>query len=250
MDLYFEVSGEGKPLILLHSGGADLRDWTFVAPVLAKQYQVILFDGRGCGKSPSPTEPANYVDDLLAIMDHFQLEEATLVGHSIGGQIATEFALAYPQRVSKLVLIAPGLSGYSPSKPFTEWMQTIQAAAPDVDRMLELSLSSCSYRVVMASPQKDLMVEMMKHNIAKMFEWATWESVWPKPPAIERLGELADKTCILTGTEDAPDLHRIAEHFKEVLPERRVIEIIGADHKPTLTHPEEVCRAITEFLED
>ncbi|MGK5507776.1 alpha/beta fold hydrolase [Brevibacillus formosus] len=250
MDLYYEVSGEGKPVILLHSGGADLRDWLFVAPILAKQYQIIAFDGRGCGKSPSPTETANYVDDLLSVMDHFQLDEATLVGHSIGGRIATDFALTYPQRVSKLVLIAPDLSGYTFSKPFTEWMQTIQATAPDVDRMLELSLSSCSYRVVMASPQKDLMVEMTKHNIAKMFEWATWESIWPQPPAIERLGDLADKTCFLLGKEDAPDLHRIAEHFQQVLPEHRVIEITGADHKPTLTHPEQIARAITEFLED
>ncbi|NQF12950.1 alpha/beta hydrolase [Brevibacillus sp. HB1.3] len=249
MDLYYEVSGEGRPVILLHSGGADLRDWTFVAPILAKHYQVITFDGRGCGKSPSPTETANYVEDLLSVMDHFQLDEATLVGHSIGGRIATDFALTYPQRVSKLVLIAPSLTGYTPSQPFTEWMQKIQEA-PDVDRMVELSLSACPYRVVMASPQKDFMVEMAKHNLAKMLKWATWESVWPQPPAIERLKELANQTCLIIGMEDALDAKRMAEYFKEVLPERRFIEIAGADHKPTLTHPEEIARAITEFLED
>ena len=249
MDLYYEVSGEGKPVILMHSGGADLRDWTFVAPILAKQYQVITFDGRGCGKSPSPTETANYVDDLLAVLDHFQLDEAILVGHSIGGRIATDFTLTYPQRVSKLVLIAPDVTGYTPSQPFTEWMQKLQAA-PDVDRMVELSLSACPYRFVMASPQKDLLVEMAKHNLAKMFEWATWESVWPQPPAIERLEELANRACFIIGKEDALDAQRIAEYFKEVLPEKRFIEITGADHKPTLTHPEEIARAITEFLED
>ncbi|MFA4132784.1 MULTISPECIES: alpha/beta fold hydrolase [unclassified Brevibacillus] len=249
MDLYYEVSGEGKPVVLLHSGGADLRDWTFVAPILAKHYQVIAFDGRGCGKSPSPIETANYVDDLLSVMDHFQLDEATLVGHSIGGRIATDFALTYPQRVSKLVLIAPSLTGYTPSQPFTEWMKKIQEA-PDVDRMVELSLSACPYRVVMASPQKDFMVEMAKHNLAKMLEWATWESVWPQPPSIERLKELANQTCLIIGMEDALDAKRMAEYFKEVLPERRFIEITGADHKPTLTHPEEIARAITEFLED
>ncbi|WP_248924512.1 alpha/beta fold hydrolase [Paenibacillus hamazuiensis] len=249
MDLYYEISGEGKPVILMHSGGADRRDWTFVAPVLAERYRAIAWDGRGCGKSPSPTETADYIGDLRAFMDHLQLEEAVLVGHSIGGQIATEFALTYPQRVSKLVLIAPDLSGFPYSKEFMEWMESIRSAAPDIERMMEISLASASYRVVMASPQRELMTEMWKYNTGKMFEWATWESVWPKPPAFERLGELSVPTCFILGKEDVPDLHRIAECFRAV-PDIRFVEIEGADHKPTLTHPEEICRHITEFLED
>lgn len=111
MDLYYEIQGQGEPVVLLHSGGADLRDWQFIAPQLAKNYQVIAFDGRGAGQSPPLLEPANYVEDLKKLLDHFGIQQAALVGHSIGGQIATDFALAYPNRVSKLVLVAPGLSG-------------------------------------------------------------------------------------------------------------------------------------------
>ena len=249
MDLHYEVTGEGKPLVLLHSGGADLRDWTFVAPILAKKYQVFALDGRGCGKSPSPAVPPNYIDDLLAALDHFRLPQATLIGHSMGGQIATEFALMHPERVSALVLVAPGLSGFAYGPGFSQWMQSIQAAAPDVEQMMEIALAGPSYRVVMAGPQRDLMVQMWKYNIAKTFEWSTWESVWPQPPAIERLEELAVKTCLLLGSEDVPDLHRIAEAFQRV-PDYRFIEIAGADHKPTLTHAEELARHIVEFLED
>lgn len=56
MDLYYESNGEGHPVVLIHSGGADLREWTFVASLLAKNYKVVAFDGRGAGQSPSPGE--------------------------------------------------------------------------------------------------------------------------------------------------------------------------------------------------
>ncbi|MDQ7864130.1 alpha/beta hydrolase [Peribacillus frigoritolerans] len=63
-------------------------------------------------KSPSPIKHANYVEDVLALMDYLELKQATIIGHSMGGQIATDFALNYPERVSKLVLIAPSLTGF------------------------------------------------------------------------------------------------------------------------------------------
>lgn len=122
MDLYYEVNGNGHPVVLLHSGGTDLRDWAFVAPLLARDYKVVAFDGRGTGKSPAPLKNANYVEDLLSLLDHLELEKATLIGHSIGGQIATEFALNYPERVSNLVLIAPSLSGFNYSQEFNAFI--------------------------------------------------------------------------------------------------------------------------------
>ncbi|UUZ91774.1 alpha/beta hydrolase [Paenibacillus sp. P25] len=209
----------------------------------------MLLTGAGRGQSPSPTEPPNYIDDVLSLMDHLQSPEAALIGHSMGGQIATELALNYPQRVTKLVLIGPSLSGFTHSKEFSEWMQETYEAAPDIERMMEISLSAPSYRVVMASPQRELMIQTWKENIAKTFEWGTIESIWPEPPAIERLEELVAPTCFILGEEDVPDLHRIAETFRRV-PGIRMIEIAGADHKPMLTHPEELSRHITEFLED
>ncbi|MGE7052772.1 alpha/beta fold hydrolase, partial [Paenibacillus glucanolyticus] len=112
MDLHYEVYGNGKPVVLIHSGGADMRDWSSVVPLLSEDFHVISFDGRGAGRSPSPIEPANYVQDLLSLLDHLNIPQAAVVGHSMGGQIATEFAIQYPERVSELILIAPALSGF------------------------------------------------------------------------------------------------------------------------------------------
>ncbi|MGI8469957.1 MAG: alpha/beta fold hydrolase [Pyrinomonadaceae bacterium] len=83
-----------------------------MAPELAKNFRVVTYDGRGAGQSPVSTQPTNHVADFEELLDSLDIEKATLFGHSIGGQIAADFTLRNPERVEKLVLIAPGLTGF------------------------------------------------------------------------------------------------------------------------------------------
>jgi pimeloyl-ACP methyl ester carboxylesterase len=247
MDLHYEVQGKGEAVVLIHSGGADLRDWEFIAPQLAQTYQVIAFDGRGAGQSPPLLEPANFVEDLRQLLDHLHLDRVILVGHSIGGQIATDFALAYPDRVTRLVLVAPGLSGFQFSPDVQQWYAQVQAAAPDLEKMVELMLNHPTYSVVMSSPQRDRMIEMTTHNTKRYFEWKTFEMLWAQPPTIDRLSELQTKTLFIIGKQDMADNLHVAELFQQV-PDIRFVYIEGADHMPTLTHPDEVSSQIIQFL--
>jgi pimeloyl-ACP methyl ester carboxylesterase len=247
MDLHYEVQGKGEAVVLIHSGGADLRDWEFIAPQLAQTYQVITFDGRGAGQSPPLLEPAHYVEDLRQLLDHFNLDRTILVGHSIGGQIATDFALAYPDRVTRLVLVAPGLSGFQFSPDVQQWFGQIKAAAPDVEKMVERMLEHPVYSVVMSSPQRQHMVEMTMHNTKRSFEWKTYEMRWAQPPTIDRLSELQTKTLFIIGKQDMADNLHVAELFQQV-PDIRFAYIEGADHMPTLTHADEVSSKIIQFL--
>jgi pimeloyl-ACP methyl ester carboxylesterase len=250
MDLHYKIQGNGEPIVLLHSGGADLRDWEFVAPQLAQNYTCIAFDVRGAGQSPSPVEVPDYIEDLKNLLDYLDIDNTALVGHSIGGQIATNFALAYPQRVSKLVLVAPGLTGYQFSPELVQQFEQIQAAAPNVEKMVQLSLDLPSYQVVMSSPQRDWMVEMTMHNTQRSLEWQhIWKNVqvWGELPAIPPLNQLTVKTLFTIGTQDSKNCLCIAELFKQV-PNIRFVQIDGADHMLTLTHPMEVSSNIREFL--
>jgi pimeloyl-ACP methyl ester carboxylesterase len=249
MDLHYEVQGKGEAIVLIHSGGGDLRDWELIAPQLAQTYQVITLDGRGAGQSPPLLEPANFVEDLRQLLDHLNLDRASLVGHSIGGQIASDFALAYPDRVIKLVLVAPGLSGFRFSPDVQQWFAQIKAAAPDVEKMVERMLEHPVYSVVMSSPQRDRMVEMTTHNTKRSFEWKTFEMRWAQPPTIDRLSELQTKTLFIIGTQDMADNLHVAELFQQV-PDIRFAYIEGADHMPTLTHADEVCSQIVQFLSE
>ena len=250
MDLYFEITGNGHPVVLIHSGGTDLRLWTFLAPLLSKNYKVIAFDGRGAGKSPSPLKHANYVEDVLALMDYLELNQVTIIGHSMGGQIATDFALNYPERVSKLVLIAPSLTGFPYSKEFEQYHIKISEAAPNIDRMLELALDSPTYQVVIDSPQKDLNVQMLRQHFGRILEWPADFSInWPQPPAIERLEELKPETLFIIGKKDLADNFRVADCFRKV-PNIRFIEKEDTDHMLPLTHSAELYQEITAFMED
>lgn len=246
MDLYYEVNGNGQPVVLL-TGGADVRNWTFLSPLLEKHFKVVALDVRGSGKSPIPFEDVNYIEDLLSLLDHLKINQAALIGHSMGGQMATEFALNYPERVSKLVLIAPGLSGFSYSEEFIENMKKVHEAAPDIDKMVELLLGNSSYRVVTVSPYRDLMVQMLRHHMSRMFEWPAVQLIWPQPPAIKRLRELTTNTLLLIGKEDSTDNLRVAQHFRDHT-DAQVVEISGADHMANLTHPEELYRQIFNFM--
>ncbi len=84
MDLYYEVHGEGTPLVLLHSGGEDFRDWHAIAPQLSQTNKVVTFDGRGVGRSPAVLEPINYIEDFRAFLDFLGIETAVLVGQLDG----------------------------------------------------------------------------------------------------------------------------------------------------------------------
>ncbi|RDW19667.1 alpha/beta fold hydrolase [Oceanobacillus chungangensis] len=249
MDLYFESTGNGHPVVLIHSGGADLRLWTFLAPLLSKHYNVITFDGRGACKSPSPLKHANYVEDVRKLMDYLELKQATIIGHSMGGQIATDFALNYPERVSKLVLIAPALTGYSYSKEFENYHIKISEAAPNIDKMLELALNSPTYQVVIDSPQKDLTAKMLRQHFERVLEWpADFRIKWPQPKAYERLEELNPETLFIIGDKDLADNYRVADCFRKVA-NIRFIEMQNADHMLPLTHSEDLYQEITAFME-
>ena len=246
MELHYEVQGQGASIVLLHSGGADKRDWQFITPLLAQTFEVITFDGRGAGQSP-PFTAANYVEDLRQLLDYLGLDTATLVGHSLGGQIATEFALTDPERVSRLVLVASGLSGFQFSRQHYEWIAQVMAVAPDVEHMVARALDAPLYHITMTSPQRDLLVQMTQHNTQRRLEWQTSEVIWPQPPAINRLRKLEVPSLFILGMQDSHDLFRIARLFEQA-PDIRFAQVVDADHMVTLTHPEEIFRLVTQFV--
>ncbi|WP_230199071.1 alpha/beta fold hydrolase [Risungbinella massiliensis] len=225
-----------------------MRDWMFVAPLLAKHYKVVTFDGRGAGKSPDPVGDVNCVEDLKRLLVQLNIHRTTLIGHSMGGQIATDFSLEYPEYVSELILIAPALSGFHYSSEFVKYMNKVSSAAPDIDKMIEISQSAPSYRVVQTSPHKKLTEQMLRHHIERTFHWPDFELIWPKPPAAERLGELTAKTLLMVGTEELPDNIRVADYFQKHS-DAHIVEILGADHMVTLTHPKDLYRNIVNFIE-
>ena len=110
-DLWYDETGEGPPLVLLHEGVVDSRIWEPVVPLLAERHRVIRYDQRGFGRSPKPDGPYSLVDDLVAVLDAAGLDKAALAGASRGGNISLATAVERPERVSTLILLGSGLPG-------------------------------------------------------------------------------------------------------------------------------------------
>jgi 3-oxoadipate enol-lactonase len=119
IELYYEMHGEGEPIIFSHGWMCDCSVWNSQIEFFSKNYKVIAFDQRGHGKSDKPK--ANYsietlLNDLHSLIQKLDFEKVILVGHSIGGMVALLFTLNHPDRVSKLTLVGASakmtFSGY------------------------------------------------------------------------------------------------------------------------------------------
>ncbi|WP_372495126.1 alpha/beta fold hydrolase [Nocardioides pinisoli] len=102
-----EVRGDGPALVFLHAGVADRRMWDGVVETVTDTHTTVAYDRRGFGGTPPHEETYSQTDDLLAVLDAAGVTQATLVGCSQGGKVALDFALAHPDRVAAVVLIAP-----------------------------------------------------------------------------------------------------------------------------------------------
>jgi len=107
ISMYFEVSGTGKPLVLLHGGLDSAKAWSRQIPVFARQYRVITPDSRGQGRSTDGDAPISYhqmAEDTLSLLDHLGIETATIIGWSDGANTALDLAIHHPERVAALVV--------------------------------------------------------------------------------------------------------------------------------------------------
>ncbi|HSE40433.1 MAG TPA: alpha/beta hydrolase [Acidobacteriota bacterium] len=110
---------EGKPIIFIHGPGSSSRDWYSVGPELLDSYRVIAMDLRGHGQSSIPEccfTLDDYERDVIALMDALKINDAIIVGHSMGGFIAERIAIDFPTRVQKLILVSSSDKGIDNDK--------------------------------------------------------------------------------------------------------------------------------------
>src|SRR5215213_7322991 len=126
--IYYEVAGEGEPLVLVHAGIADSRMWEGQFKAFAERYRVIRHDMRGFGRTALVDGAYSHHEDLRTLLDKLKVERAHLVGCSMGGGAVLDFALEYPQRVGNLVLVGSAVGGFGPDiDPPRQWDEILAA---------------------------------------------------------------------------------------------------------------------------
>jgi len=109
IQLFYNITGTGEPLLLLAGFACDNYYWSLMMPHLTTKYQVIRVDNRGVGRSSTPTKPYSIQEmarDAAALLEYLCIDSVSVIGHSMGGQIAQELALNYPQKVRNLIIIS------------------------------------------------------------------------------------------------------------------------------------------------
>ena len=139
---YYEVSGQGFPLVLVHAGIADCRMWDGQFDTFARQYQAVRYDRRGFGKTAMVAGDYSQYHDLYAFLKFLGIEQAILVGCSQGAKTVTDFTLEYPKMTKALVLVAPALGGFifKGESPKQEEQLELAEQAGDLDLVNELEL--------------------------------------------------------------------------------------------------------------
>jgi pimeloyl-ACP methyl ester carboxylesterase len=252
---YYEVMGEGEPLVLVHAGIADGRMWDGQFEAFAGRYRVVRYDMRGYGRTVAPSGGTySHHEDLRDLLDYLGIEQARLVGCSMGGKTVIDFVLEFPERTPALVLVAPAVGGFEPDvDPPEEWDELVAAdEAGDFERVSELEVQvwvDGPYRGTdsVEPAMRDLVREM--GLIALNNEAAGSGDEQPlEPPAANRLIEVQVPALVLVGDQDRPEIVATADLLEERLPNAQKVVMRSSAHLPNMELPEEFNRIVLEFL--
>lgn len=247
--LYYETAGRGLEVVLIHGGLVDSRLWDEQMGPLSKRLRVVRYDLRGYGRSAAAPEPFSHLEDLRALLDFLKIEKATLVGLSLGGIIAADFALEHPARVRRLVLVGPGLRGDKQPPP-KDAAAAIEAMGRGAEAFADATMRRELYAAVRpGSAAHARLRRMLLENFKALSTLRPGFIKYPDPPTAERLGQIKAPTLVLIGERDGRNLLNIAETLATRIPAARMDVIDGSSHHPPVEKPKEFNRALLDFLE-
>jgi pimeloyl-ACP methyl ester carboxylesterase len=255
--LYYEIHGAGHPLVLLHAGIADCRQWDDQIDAYAERYLVIRYDQRGWGRSSAPAGPVAFHEDLAGLLMALGIEQAHVLGISMGGTTAIDFALTHPQMVSSLALSGSYLSNFSTERSAGEevvWQAYEEALdRGDFDRanMLEIDLKLAGiYRTPeqVNSAARERLLRIHRPAFDRLDDRGSMRP-WlkPEPPAAGRLGEIQAPTFIMYGDLDVPAVHVIAQKLAHEIAGARMEILRGTAHVPNMERTDEFNRLTLAF---
>jgi 3-oxoadipate enol-lactonase len=254
--LAYDVRGRGSPLVLIQGMGVGRWGWEPVADRLARRFQVITIDNRGIGASDTP--PGHYstrvmADDVLAVLDHAGVQQASVVGTSLGGMIAQELALAHPERVDKLVLVAT-IPGGPRSRPMPLGTTYLFAWAPFLTSQAKLREF---VQMTLGPTTLRRRPKIGRRLAARKLAHPQSESAWRAQTAagvlfnpLGRQRRITQPTLILQGTADQVVNPDNAGVLAGLLPNARVELFDGVGHLLYWEQPKRFVRVATDFLTD
>ena len=251
-EIYYEMKGGGPTVVFIHGGFVDRRMWNQQFEVFGLQYRVIRYDLRGFGLSTMPDRPYSPVDDLDRLLRHFGVHDARLVGLSMGGGVALNYALEHPDMVEALVLASSAPVGYPvPEQDRRRIIDLFETAQEHGDTAaVTLWLESPMLTVVREQPVVLETMRELSMNNRRFFMLEFWPLHYGEPSDMERLDEIDIPTLIITGDRDIELIRTASDIMGLQIEGAREVVVTGADHMVNMVKPEDFNTAVINFFAD
>jgi pimeloyl-ACP methyl ester carboxylesterase len=254
IEIAYQVLGSGHPLLLIIGLGAVKELWTrdFLEG-LARDFKVIAFDNRGMGQSSRgwmDFSITQFAADSVALLDSLAIESAHVAGYSMGGYVAQEVALSWPDRVDRLVLLGTECGGAEGIRQEPGILLELTGSQSDDDVDLETSRSfflsrdwlesnSTSIGNLFGTVDEAADAGVLGLQAQAVREWNGTCSLLP---------EVDKETLVVTGTDDIVILPENARVLSELIPRAELVEVVGGNHGLVLQFPLELAGIVTDFL--
>jgi 3-oxoadipate enol-lactonase len=248
--LAYEVRGSGPPLLLIQGLGYGRWGWEPVVDPLAEDFHVAFYDNRGIGGSdipPGPYTARQLAEDAVAVLEAAGMERADVVGTSLGGMVAQELAIAFPERINRLVLACTtpgGPSSHPMPQQTVDLMQTAPSLPPEtaLRRFVENALSP--------GVAEELVERIVALRLANPFDPAGWQAqaaAGATFDAFDRLGSIQAPTLVVTGDQDVVVDPRNSELLAAGIPQARLERVTGG-HLFFWEDPDRFVSLVKDFL--
>jgi pimeloyl-ACP methyl ester carboxylesterase len=258
IDIYYEVHGEGEPLVLIMGYGANSRWWFRQIVVFSPEFKVIAFDNRGTGQSDKPDvryPMEAFADDAAGVLDAIGIDATHVYGVSMGGMIAQDFALRYPDRVISLILGATLCGGSHAVMPDV----AANAILFDFERMSRLTPEEAAWEslpFLYSQEFIDKNAELIKQSIAEQAQNPTPLHSYRRQgqamvgcDTYDRLPQIKAPTLVISGTADRIVPVENSRILASRIPNAELVLFEGAGHGYLLEVEDEANKAVLEFLE-
>lgn len=257
--LYYDLTGDGPPLALVHGSWGDGAGWDLVAPTLAQQFRVLVYDRRGHSRSERPPTQGSTdedVDDLAALIALLDLGPAHVVGSSSGAALALRLAARRPELVRSVTgheppLFAPFVDDPDQGPLMREALRRFAAAvarleAGDTDEGTRLFVETYSHGPggweLIPAQRQQVMIANAPTWVDEMRDPGAWTA------DLAALAGIRRPILLTYGDRSLPFIPPVVAKLADVLPGIQTQVIMGAGHVPAATHPDAYAAAITSFV--
>lgn len=248
--LYYQVHGQGQPLLLIHGLGSSGRDWELQIPDFQERYQVIAFDLRGHGQSDKPPGPyrmEDFAGDAAGLLDALVSGPAHVVGISLGGMVAFQLALDFPDLVDRLVIVnsVPALVPRGLRDWLGYWQRLLIINFIGMERMGRV-LAGRFFPADHQAPLREIFIRRWAENDQASYR-AALNAIYGWSVK-DRLGELQAPTLIV-GAEGDYFPTSVKADYAGFIPDASLVVIKDSKHALPAEKPAEFNRVVLDFLQ-